>query len=293
MDKCYICGSKEPPAKRLKVLGYSYLLCKACNGATLVPRERAIKKLTEVYQPEYFDWEKPRGIKKVVFDIRLHEPYPEWIERNKKGKGKILDVGAGIVNFVSLIKQKGWDTYAQELSKPQSEKIRKVLGRNRVFNGDFEKIKLRKNFFDVVTFWHVLEHVKYPGKTISKTQALLKNNGFVFIEVPNINSLSWRIFKDNYSLLSVPAHLFYYSRQSLEKLLSENGFKIIEVSFPLKYNSAFAFSLISYLKNKFEIESEKFWLIFFYFILPISLIINIFTSFIGQSEVLRISAKKK
>ena len=90
---------------------------------------------------------------------------------------------------VSLIKQKGWDTYAQELSKPQSEKIRKVLGRNRVFNGDFEKIKLRKNFFDVVTFWHVLEHVKYPGKTISKTQALLKNNGFVFIEVPNINSL--------------------------------------------------------------------------------------------------------
>src|SRR3989344_2121607 len=91
MDKCYICGSKEPQAKRLKVLGYSYLLCKACNGATLVPRERAIKKLTEVYQPEYFDWEKPRGIKKVVFDIRLHEPYPEWIERNKKGKGKFLD----------------------------------------------------------------------------------------------------------------------------------------------------------------------------------------------------------
>lgn len=293
MDTCLVCGAKKSFIKNVRAKRYSYLVCGYCGGGTLTPRNFAIKKLSKVYESRYFDWGEVKGIKKIIYNIRLHKTYPDWIEGISEKRGTILDVGAGIPDFVMAMKERGWRPHAQELSREQSLKIGKFLGTENVYTGDFEKVSLRKNYYDAVTFWHVLEHVKFPQATIKKTHSVLKDSGNVFIEVPNMESLTWKLFKDKYSLLSVPAHLFYFSEGSLKILLKSKKFKVVETSYPIKYSSAFAWSAVFYIKEKAGINNSLVLAVLFYLLLPFSFLINLLATQFGKSEILRVVARKQ
>ncbi len=293
MNNCLICGKPNSLGKKINARGYRYLICNNCGGGTLVPREKALKKLKGVYNDEYFDWHDPEGLRKFIFSIRLFEAYPDWIERVCGTTGKIMDVGAGVPSFLMSIKNRGWTAFAEELSYKQSKKIEKVIGKGKVVSGEFENAKIPWKSFSAITFWHVLEHVKFPQKTLKKAHSLLKKEGVIFAEMPNVDSATWRLFGDNYLLLSIPAHLFYYSSKSLEKLFLRNGFEVLEISYPLKYNSAFASSLINLLKKKTNFTNSHFWSFVFYIFLPLSLTANFVFSRFGRSELIRIAARKK
>ncbi|OGM02415.1 hypothetical protein A2115_03055 [Candidatus Woesebacteria bacterium GWA1_41_8] len=292
MKKCLICGHKAKVERGSQIGDFFYETCLSCGGATLGPREMAIKQSRRVYNAEYFNWGRPKGLKKIIYSLYLHKDYPDWIEEERHGlKGRILDIGAGVPTFLENMGSRGWEVFAQELSRPQGVKIAKSIGADKVFIGDFEKINLPKKYFDVVTFWHVLEHVKFPPKTIQKAAKLLKPGGQIFVEVPNFNSLSLKIMKSNYSLLSIPAHLFYYNSKSLRRLFTNCGFKTEAVYYPLKYNLTFSGSLLRALQNK--IGNAVVFQIIFYMSAFISLPISILSSFLGMTEVIRVVAKKR
>ncbi len=276
-----ICGKKGIPEEIRLAKDFHYAFCRFCSGATLVPKNKAISNLEEIYTGSYFDWGQPTGIKKLIYNLEFYKSYSKWVS-SQSGNGKVLDVGAGTPTFLREMKEIGWSVQALELSAKQAKIIGKAIGAKNVYRGFFEDIKLPNNYFNAITFWHVLEHVKNPTLIIKKSHKLLQKDGVVYFEVPNVSSLAWKIFGDNYDLLRIPEHLFYFSSKSLIKLLESNGFKVLEISYPLKLNSTFSASLLKLTKVK----------LFFYVTLPISFILSVILSFLGRSEILRVSAIK-
>jgi len=279
--KCYVCGQEDNFKKSVSTLGYDYIFCGKCDGGNLVPRKKALREAKKVYNKKYFSWEKPNIVKRTVNSVKLYKGYKEWVGSTRKGK-RLLDVGAGVPTYVLEFKEMGYETYASELLNQQGNKIASLIGKDKVFIGDFNKVKIPKNSFDIITLWHVLEHMQEPVETVKKANKLLKKGGNLYLEVPNSNSMTWSIFKDDYENLAVPVHLHYFNLESLTILLNNNGFEVKEVSFPLKYVSLFSLSLAKKYNNSY----------LYYLTLPVSLLFTYLMLHLQKSEVIRVRAKK-
>ena len=91
--------------------------------------------------------------------------------------------------------------------------------------------------FDVITLWHVLEHVENPDMLLKKLKMLLDKNGLLVMSVPNIQSFQFYIFGRNTFHLDIPRHLVHYSPRTIEKLLKKSGFGIKGLNYySIEYN---------------------------------------------------------
>lgn len=293
MELCLICENKFIARQKIPARdGYYYLICPHCSGGKLLPRDKALKALKKAYQSTYFDWKEAKGIRKYLNKIQLFTSYSDWIEGQfSDKKGKLLDVGAGIPDFVLKMKKRGWDSMALEISPGQVKLIKKYIGEKKVFKGDFEKIDLKHNFFNVLTFWHMLEHLINPAKAIRKSAGVLKKGGRLYAEFPNFNSLNLKFFRQDYVYFDLPGHLVYYNQKSLKQLFSKNGFEQIEITYPLKLNGSFAFNFSNYLYVKYKNHFLR--ITGFYVMLPVSVFLSVIFSMLGKSDLMRISAVKK
>lgn len=145
-----------------------------------------------------------------------------WIDEHKKLKGKILDIGAGTGDFLLEAKCRGWEVFGQE-PNPAARELASLKGIA------LEKVssKFPENSFDVITLWHVLEHVPNPESQITELNRLLKKDGILVIAVPNFKSYDARFYKKYWAAYDVPRHLFHFSRTSIEKLFSQFSFQLI------------------------------------------------------------------
>lgn len=161
--------------------------------------------------------------------------------RYKKG-GHLLDVGAGKGEFLSYAKQNGFLVSGLEPSPRFCEYAALELG-IQIFCGDlmaFNKTMPPGSTFDVVTLFHVLEHVKDPAKILSELVSILSSGSIVYIEVPNADATLLKIVDTFYrfirkgwssrlSPVHPPFHSIGYTKKSLKLLLQNTGFEIIEI----------------------------------------------------------------
>ncbi len=144
-----------------------------------------------------------------------------WIEKEVKGKGKILDIGAGTGDFLLTAQNKGWDVFGQE-PNPDARALAAAKGISLVD----ETADLPDHSFDVITLWHVLEHVPNLDKQVRELDRLLKNDGLLVIAVPNFNSHDAKIYQEHWAAYDVPRHLYHFSRRSIKKIFSEFSFSL-------------------------------------------------------------------
>ena len=136
----------------------------------------------------------------------------------------------------------------------------------------------------------MLEHLALPAKAIRKSAKVLKKNGVLFAEFPNFDSLNLKIFKNNYCHFDLPGHLVYYNHKSLRYLFEQNGFKNIQISYPLKLNGSFSLNLMKIITTK--TNNSLFGVFVFYLTLPLSLVLSIINSLLGKTDLMRVSAVK-
>lgn len=149
-------------------------------------------------------------------------------------KGYILDVGCGRGLELKLLKQKGWKVLGTEISKDLLIQLSNL--NIPVVNSDISEIKGKKKF-DVITFFHSLEHLYYPNKALKATARLIKKNGYLIIAVPNFGSFENIIFKGNGFHLDVPRHLFHFYKTTLVNFMEKLGFKLQNCkNFSLEYD---------------------------------------------------------
>lgn len=153
----------------------------------------------------------------------------------------LLDIGCGTGHFLEICKNNGWKVTGIEPEKKARDKAN-LLIENKVFNSD--KLKnLPKESFDIITLWHVLEHLPNLEEQVKLIHSLLKTNGTLIIAVPNYNSFDAKHYKSNWAALDVPRHLWHFNKKSIDLLGQSVGFKLKETK-PMWFD-AFYVSLLS------------------------------------------------
>ena len=135
--------------------------------------------------------------------------------------GKVLDIGCGMGSLLGGFKKRGWDTYGIEPTPYYSEFAREKYGAE-VITGFFEDANLPSSYYDMVTLSHCLEHLPDPTQTLTRVRSLLKDEGLIYIGVPNI------LKGGRFRWIQAP-HLYYYSSNTLRMLLRKTGFEPIEI----------------------------------------------------------------
>lgn len=145
----------------------------------------------------------------------------------KKGKISILDIGCGTGGFLESLDTSRFDKYGCEVSSEGYKAcVKKGLS---VYHGDVCGIDFKDKKFDVVTLWHVLEHIENPKKVFEKIRESLSDDGVLIFQVPNTDGLGFRIGREYWFHMDSPRHLILYNRKSVEKLCQINNFKVIFV----------------------------------------------------------------
>jgi 2-polyprenyl-3-methyl-5-hydroxy-6-metoxy-1,4-benzoquinol methylase len=163
--------------------------------------------------------------------------------QNTKTK-KILDIGCGTGDFLSICKNNSWTTIGVEPNK----KAREIsLTKNLVVKESINDIIKINQKFDVITLWHVLEHVPNLGEYIIQLKKLLTDNGTLIIAVPNYKSYDAIHYKEFWAAYDVPRHIWHFSKNSIEKLFKENEMSLVKF-LPMKFDSYY----VSLLSEKYK-----------------------------------------
>jgi 2-polyprenyl-3-methyl-5-hydroxy-6-metoxy-1,4-benzoquinol methylase len=170
------------------------------------------------------------------------------VERLSNGK-RLLDVGCGTGHFIDYCQQHDWQISGVE----PNETARKQAENKTSIEISPELNDVVGGTFDVITLWHVLEHLPSLEQTMNKLKSLLAPNGILIIAVPNYQAYEESIFKENWAAYDVPRHLYHFNQKAVITLADKYGLKVVRTS-PMKLDSYY----ISLLSNKNKTGSNKY-----------------------------------
>ncbi|KOP35832.1 class I SAM-dependent methyltransferase [Flavobacterium sp. WLB] len=175
------------------------------------------------------------------------------INSEQSQKGKILDIGAGTGDFLLTAKNDGWNVIGVEPSE-RAKNIAKQKGISFV-----EEIsELENNSFDVITMWHVLEHVPNLELQIQELKRLLKPTGTLIVAVPNFKSFDAKHYGEFWAAFDVPIHFWHFSKKAIKTLFEKVDMKLEKV-LPMKFDSFY----VSLLSEKYKTGKMNFIKAFF------------------------------
>ena len=169
---------------------------------------------------------------------------------------QLLDVGCGTGDFLKTALTDGWTVTGIEPNE-QARKIANVKTNQNVFEiGHLTNLK--EHSFDVITLWHVLEHLPKLDTHIQLFRKLLKPNGLLIIAVPNYKSYDATHYKEFWAAYDVPRHLWHFSRKSINKLFQKKNFTLIKIT-PLIFDAYYVSLLSEKYKTGYMNPFKAFW----------------------------------
>ncbi|MCA1759473.1 MAG: class I SAM-dependent methyltransferase [Bacteroidales bacterium] len=138
--------------------------------------------------------------------------------------GQILDVGTGTGFFLNEMKENGWQVTGTEKSNEARDFAKKEFNLDNLPSE--ELFTLKDKSFDVITLWHVLEHIHLLNENMETFHRLLKENGKLIIAVPNHTSTDAKHYKEFWAAYDVPRHIWHFAPKQMEMLGKKHGFKM-------------------------------------------------------------------
>lgn len=198
--------------------------------------------------------------KKTLFDkvyqtVKIHtlKKKVSLINSFQTEEKTILDVGAGTGDFLISCNKNSWKIFGVE---PNSEARKLAKEKEIVLEKDIKAYTDKK--FDVITLWHVLEHIENLFEYLKTLKTLLKENGTLVVAVPNYKSYDAQFYKEFWAAYDVPRHLWHFSQNSISKLFSEVSMKIVK-TIPMKFDAYYVSLLSEKYKSKKMKPLTSFW----------------------------------
>lgn len=220
--------------------------CSQCGLGITTPRPSA-DAISPYYQSEHYI--SHSGGTKTLMDriYRVARRFTlAWkyrlISNLNTTPARLLDYGCGTGDFILYFKQKGWNTIGVE---PSPTARNKSLEKKLDVRSTLESIPEK---FEIITLWHVLEHIHNLEQVISQLKSLLNPHGHLLIAVPNHLSFDATYYQSYWAGYDVPRHLWHFSKSNMEQFLNDHQLKLEKV-IPMKLD-AYYVSLLSELYKK-------------------------------------------
>lgn len=140
-------------------------------------------------------------------------------------KLKILDIGCGNGEFLSKISNTKFEKFGIEINAEGYELCKEK--HMTVFNKELKDVQFQDEFFDIVTLWHVIEHLENPIETVKLIKKILKKDGILVLATPNTDSFGFKYGKNFWFHLDSPRHLMLFNNKSLNYFFKSAGFKVV------------------------------------------------------------------
>lgn len=199
--------------------------CETCGGAYLAqfPSQSAAEAL---YQDDYY--QEGTGARFTgwldALLVWMKGFRANAIQRHHPGTRTLLDVGCGRGDLLACLKARGIEVCGTQLSRTAAEAARRHRQVN-VLVGDLPDLPLPAGHFDVITVFHVLEHLPDPVGHLRIIHRLLAPDGLLVVEVPNFETWGFRYLGRRNLCFDHPHHLFFFTPGALEKVLIRVGFQ--------------------------------------------------------------------
>lgn len=237
---CYLCGEEE---NEFLLVGeedltgkeghFQYVKCKGCGLVYQNPRVH-MNQIKDFYDSEYIAHRKKKDWGALT---PLYERAMTKHDRDKdklvsryvslNHESKILDIGCAVGTFLLHMKDKygcqisGVD-FKEDLSFPRFDEIDFHQG---LF---YQQENLEKNSFDLITMWHFLEHCYNPVASLNKANELLSDSGKLIVEVPRLDSLSYKLFKEKWPGVQAPQHTVMFDKAHFVQMVEQAGFRVTQ-----------------------------------------------------------------
>lgn len=222
--------------------------CLNCGLLFTEPRPTK-ERIGEYYKSEeyYSHQENKKGLIPKIYEnvkaINLKAKY----KMATKGleKGIILDIGCGVGDFLHMMEQNGWETIGIEPSAEAKDIARKRM-KAKLLSPE-EITNLKEESLDLITMWHVLEHVDDLKSEVQHLYRLLKRGGRLVLALPNFQSFDAQYYKQFWAAYDVPRHLNHFCRKSIDKIFSNSVLRLKQTD-KLIWDAYY----ISYMSEKYQ-----------------------------------------
>jgi 2-polyprenyl-3-methyl-5-hydroxy-6-metoxy-1,4-benzoquinol methylase len=257
MRVCPNCGSNEYSIE-LTEKEFKIVRCKKCSLIYLLNPPDESEIYEEYYDIQYSkdDYQKDSKFPHLAEIFAINEQRISYLKKYKS-KGKLLDIGCGNGLFIKTASEAGYECYGIDVSKKALEFASKEFELS-VSDKKVENLINENKKFDVITLWHVLEHFWNPIDELKKIRSLLNDNGILFLEVPNWNSIKFKLSKTKWKGGNHPLyHRSFFTSDTLKETLKLAGFdktERVKVSYKLPRKSR-AYNAIKDVSNVFAMDA--------------------------------------
>jgi SAM-dependent methyltransferase len=290
MDDQHLAGLPNSEARERKT--WDILKCGECTLGWTFPMPAA-EELSGYYPSSYSG--DARGMVEAFKAGKLQrsrswkteEEKVRFVERYTD-RGAILDVGCGDGKFLLALGSRRWRRTGFEQIGEAVEPVRAAAPEIRFVVGDFESSDLQEESFDVITFWHVFEHLMDPQSVLARCSRLLRPGGIIALGVPNFGCWQPRLFRSHWYAFDPPRHIFHYSPRALSLLLKNAGFRLVEFrAFGRRISlHQLKYSLITWSESSWHSRFP------YYLLKPFALVANHFEPWVGSYGGLGAVARK-
>ena len=196
--------------------------------------------------------EEKKGLFAKIYNkvkkINIKNKFNITVNGQQSTDNNLLDIGCGVGDFLLYAKEKGCNVTGIEPSEDARKIAEKKLDCKILSPEELQNIP--DNSFDIITMWHVLEHVADLKTEIHHLQRILKKDGRLVLALPNYKSYDAEYYKDKWAAYDVPRHLSHFSQTSIKNIFKETTLQLVDIK-PLKWDS-FYISMLSeqYLNSK-------------------------------------------
>lgn len=254
IKQCLICNSSRFEAFLectdyfLSKENFTIVKCQECGFVFINPRPFP-EELSRYYDsPDYISHSGTnKGLVNSIYKkVRkyTHSKKVKLVTKFTNGKS-ILDIGCGSGELLHLFKENSWETLGVEPNQSAREFANATYNISVLDENELSTIPSQSK--DVITLWHVLEHVSGLNERVSELKRILKKDGVIFVAVPNRISFDAEYYGKFWAAYDVPRHLYHFSPETMKKLLEKYKFTVINI-LPMKFDSYY----VSMLSEKYK-----------------------------------------
>ncbi|NOK61276.1 MAG: hypothetical protein GFH27_549305n45 [Chloroflexi bacterium AL-W] len=218
---CLVCRGTRA-CHTLTLNGHDVYTCRIC-GFTFVSPTPTLEDLACFYDQAY-----AVPFERYAHNVARNENRIVELERWVPERGYLLEIGASYGHSLAVAQSRGWRVAGVELSPTAARYARDHFGLS-VATTDLLDAHFTEHF-DAAIMWHVLEHTHNPVAQLEHIHTLLRPGGVLGLRVPNITSFGARVAGRAWPWMCPPTHLWYFSPQTLPRLLARLGYEVIEVT---------------------------------------------------------------